>query len=359
MLQNWLNPIHINEILGLEPTPSTAIRHQIKCYDASGLPSLESVRVAIVGLGDTSSNAVRKVLYRFNELPNLSIVDLGNIKKESPAFYIPLLTELLQSGIIPILIGNATPSLIPLFQAYKPLKYSINIVSIERNISDDWEQILDTKRSHLLHLGVIGYQSHIANLGTLALLDKRNSDLARLGKIRSSIDEVEPIIRYADMISLDINALKYSEAPAQNEPSPSGLTVEEACMLVRYAGMSDKSSAFNIQGFVCEKDIENQTAQTIAELVWYYMEGVLNRKNDFPASLDNMTEYIVDYKMYGYQLTFWRSNNSSRWWIQIPVKTIKEKDYRHKLIPCSYQDYQQASEGKIPDRLLRAFSHFG
>jgi formiminoglutamase len=359
MLQNWLNPIAINEILGADTTTRpTAILHQIQCYDTE-FPTLDKARIALIGLEATSANSIRKALYQFNTLANVGIVDLGNLKKENPAFYISLLTELLQSGIIPVVIGNASASMIPLFQAFKPLKHNINIVSIERNVSDDWEQILDTKRNHLLHIGLIGYQSHIANLDTLSLLDQRNADLARLGRIRNSMDEMEPIIRYADMISVDINALKYSEAPAQQAPSPSGLTVEEACMLVRYAGMSDKSSALNIQGYWVEKDIENQTAQTVAELIWYFMEGVSSRKNDFPVSLDNMTEYIVDYKMYGYQLTFWRSNKSSRWWIQIPVKAVKEKDYRHKLIPCSYQDYQQASEGKIPDRLLRAFSRFG
>jgi hypothetical protein len=44
--------------------------------------------------------------------------------------------------------------------------------------------------------------------------------------------------------------------------------------------------------------------------------------------------------------------------MQIPVKTDKNKR-RHRLIPCSYADYQKACEEEMPERLLKAHRRFG
>ncbi len=69
-------------------------------------------------------------------------------------------------------------------------------------------------------------------------------------------------------------------------------------------------------------------------------------------------EYIVDFKDQDYQLSFWKSLRTGRWWIQVPVKARK-KQQRHRLIPCSYTDYQQACNEELPERLLNAFKRFG
>jgi hypothetical protein len=39
------------------------------------------------------------------------------------------------------------------------------------------------------------------------------------------------------------------------------------------------------------------------------------------------------------------------------VKT-KKKHHRHRLIPCSYNDYLLASKGELPDRISAAFGRF-
>jgi formiminoglutamase len=65
----------------------------------------------------------------------------------------------------------------------------------------------------------------------------------------------------------------------------------------------------------------------------------------------------VDFKGHEAPFTFWKSNRTGRWWIQVPVKT-KKKHLRHRLIPCSYNDYLQASKGEMPDRLSLAFGRF-
>ena len=87
------------------------------------------------------------------------------------------------------------------------------------------------------------------------------------------------------------------------------------------------------------------------------MEGVHHRKGDYPMSTDGLTEYIVELKQYDYPITFWKSNWSGRWWIQVPMK-VRKRHARHRLVPCSYQDYKLACQDKLPERLINAFKRF-
>jgi formiminoglutamase len=139
--------------------------------------------------------------------------------------------------------------------------------------------------------------------------------------------------------------------------TPSGFFSEEACQLCRYAGMSDKLTSFGIYGFDAALDLDRQSAQVVSQMIWYFMEGVFSRKQDYPVSNKGLTEYIVEFRKLHYQLTFWKSIKSGRWWMQVPAATQKKHD-RHKLVPCSYQDYQSACREELPERLLQAMKRF-
>ena len=45
-------------------------------------------------------------------------------------------------------------------------------------------------------------------------------DAYRLGLIRSNMEEVEPLVRNADMVSIDISSIRQSDAPACGNPTP-------------------------------------------------------------------------------------------------------------------------------------------
>lgn len=218
-------------------------------------------------------------------------------------------------------------------------------------------EVLDSPQSRLFHLSFIGTQAHFIPPGILPYLDKRHFDYVRLGNAKANMSELEPLIRDGDLLSLNLSALKAAEVPGQSKASPSGFTVEEACQITRYAGMSDKLKALGIYGYQHSKDKSGQSAMAVAQMIWYFIDGFYHRKNDFPASTDGLTEYIVEFKKLDYQLTFWRSEKSGRWWMQVPVKS--KSDYqRHRLVPCSYNDYLLACKDELPERLLNALRRF-
>ena len=48
----------------------------------------------------------------------------------------------------------------------------------------------------------------------LETMDKLRFDCYRVGAAKEQLEEMEPVIRNSDMLSFDIAAIKYSDAPA-------------------------------------------------------------------------------------------------------------------------------------------------
>ncbi len=369
MLQNWLSPIS----LPTSKSKGENIRKQefgskIQIFEKR-FPKLKNTRIAIIGIGARQANQVREELYKLSfPFKKLKIADLGNVKNEQISFLIPIITELLDSGIFPILIGNKENLTLAQFKAHKNRQQLVNLAIVDEQVRCDPDEkptskfyflndLLRVKHPSLFHLDIIACQSHFISSPSRALPSTTHFDFSRLGKVRNNIETVEPLARDADLLSFSLSAIKQSEAPGQVEPSPSGLFSEEACQICRYAGISDKLSSMGIYGYAPEKDTNCQTAKVIAQMVWYFIDGFVNRKGDYPISSDGLTEYIVDMKSMQQNLTFWKSEKSGRWWIQVPVKT-KKKHQRHRLIPCSYIDYKMTCQDEIPERLLVAFKRF-
>lgn len=366
MFDNWLTPLDIQQFKNFNKITKRHWGKSISIY-YDELPDLQKIKIAIIGVGTKEANEVRKQLYKMSfPFDGLSVVDLGNARKTKPAFLIPLIKELLTGKILPILIGNEVAIAEAQYLAYQSLKQLINLTVVDEKIRYDLKKkdsklylnkILDNPRSHLFHLSLIGFQTHFVAKDLLHFVEDQNFETTRLGRVRAKMEEIEPLVRDADLLCFNIAALKQAEAPGQSTPSPSGLFSEEACQICRYAGMSDKLTSAGFYGFRHKNDRQNQTAQVVAQMIWYFVDGFHQRKNDYPITSDSLVEYIVDFKNLDQPITFWKSNKSGRWWMQIPVKT-KKKLKRHTLIPCSYQDYQSASRDSLPDRLLNAYKRF-
>lgn len=359
MLQNWLKVI---------PAPLAKMAANLS-PDSFGknvllhhkdMPDLKKVRVAIIGVGDKEANTVREQLYRCAyPFPKSAVADLGNLRKAEASLLIPVIYELLSGKVLPIIIGARDELARAQFLAYQDAKALVNLVAVDEVFRREtvYGPILSPRNPLLFHFGLLGLQVHQTPADVLDFLTKNNFDLIRLGKSRAAMEETEPVLRDADLLSFHLAALKQSEAPGVQQPTPSGFFIEEACQLCRYAGMSDKLSSFGLYGFAPDCDRDGQTAQAAAQMLWYFMEGFFNRKGDYPAGTGGLTEYVVEFRKLNYQLTFWKSKKSGRWWMQVPVAT-KQKHERHRLVPCSLQDYQAACREELPERLLQAMSRF-
>ncbi len=370
MLENFLRPISIDKIININDLEPFQLGKHLKIY-SDYFPNLSDIKVVIIGVGKQEANAVRRCLYQLsNYSSDLKIADLGNLAKSNTEVLLPVIKELLDGQILPIIIGETHHLSLAQYQAYHLREQLCNMVIVDRTIDFTFSKtrarrnqyflnkILQAEKSYLLHLGLVGYQSHFVDPRTLELFEEYQFDYTRLGHLRANLEEVEPIIRDADFLSFDISAIRQSESPGSLSPSPSGLFAEEACKLAHYAGMNDKLSSIGFYGFDQELDINNQTAHLIAQMIWYFLDGFSNRKEDYPINTDGFVEYVVDFKSSDYQITFWKSTRSDRWWMQIPVKNKSKKYDHHRLVSCSYNDYLQACREELSERLVNAFSRF-
>jgi hypothetical protein len=210
----------------------------------------------------------------------------------------------------------------------------------------------------------VAYQSYFANTDEIETLQKMYFDVYRLGHIQTKLEEVEPIVRNADILSFDISAIRQSDAPGCAHTTPNGLYGEEACQVMRYAGMSDKLSSVGIYELNPHFDNRGQTAHLAAQMIWYFLEGFSNRKDDFPlVSAKDYMKYrvaipqpITSGQGEGHEIVFYKSLKSDRWWMEVPFRVDdKSKFERHHLVPCSYDDYLLACAEEMPDRWWQAY----
>jgi formiminoglutamase len=193
------------------------------------------------------------------------------------------------------------------------------------------------------HYSHIGFQSYYAHPHMLETLDKLRFDFYRLGKVREHIEDIEPVLRISNLFGFDMSVVRYSDAPANINGSPNGLNGEEACVLTRYAGMSDQLSSFGIYGYNEDHDSHEMTARLISQMIWYFVDGYLVRKTE--AKLTDRDDFIVFNVVFSdMDTTFLKSKRTNRWWMKLPEGSF---------VPCSYQDYLIASGGDIPERWLR------
>ena len=362
MYTSWLTPTTFSP----GTTPPTALG-----YHFTALPS-PATRVALIGAHSASADRVRRHLYAlYWDHGPLALTDLGNLRKRSTDFVIPLLRELHEAGIAPVLLGGVGQAVARAqYLAFGSLHRQIGLFSLDQHITLSAEvgpeaALLDAAvhRSDrpVYHLAHAGSQRQLIDPRLEQLFEQRHFEHYSLGEARAAPADLEPCIRDADIALIDVGAILHAEAPAQVGYHPSGFSLQEAGQFCYYAGNSDRLSSFGIYGWELDAAApaaaQELTAAAYAQLVWYFLHGMSRRSGDFPASTTGMTEYIVDAKL-PQRMTFWRSPRSNRWWVQVPAEGQTGEE-RNRLVACSYEDYVQTSqEGKLPDRIVRAFSRY-
>lgn len=378
---DFLIPIKDTIIAHLVLQSAQSLGKNIRVHTSqNGFPELENVQIAIFGVQEDRNavdnmncgenlHEIRRNLYQlFPGNWHTNIADLGNILKgdsvEDTYFAVTTLTTyLLKKNIIPVIIGGSQDLTYANYRAYDSLEQTVNVVSVdskfdigstedELNSRSYLSKIVMDTPNNLFNFSNIGYQTYYNSQEELDLLNSLFFDTYRLGEVKD-VTIVEPIMRDADIVSVDIGAIRQSEAPANNNCSPNGFSGEEICAIVRYAGISDKVTSFGIYEYNSKFDNNYQTAHLIAQMIWYFIEGVNFRAKDYPFSSKETYQKFIVMVENDDPINFYKSDKSGRWWMEINI-IANNKYKRHALIPCTYQDYLEATEQKIPERWYKA-----
>ncbi|MBK6732237.1 MAG: formimidoylglutamase [Bacteroidetes bacterium] len=334
--------------------------------------SIQESRGSFMNSGSANgAEIIRKHLYVLTAESHYRLLDAGDliIGETVEETYQNLrfaMEFFLSQRIIPIIIGGSQDNTIGQYKGYEFLGQAVNLAVIDERIdmhdlhdavpAQSWlMDVISYEPKYLFNYIGIACQGHYVPQQLFETIDELFFDVCRLGKLNENFQFAEPEVRDADLISFDISSIKGADAPGHPQVSPNGITSEQACQLMKYAGMSDKVSSLGLYEYNPMFDNHELTAQLIAQLIWYFTEGYYNRKHDYPIVDErHFTRYIVNLEGNSYDLTFWKSNKSGRWWMEVPFK-VDSKFERHQLVPCSYDDYLEAAGNTLPDKWMKVF----
>ncbi len=334
------------------------------------LPDLTETDIVIIGCSEhrgrqaskkhlPGPDAIRRELYAmYCWHPDLQIADLGNVKAGATLAdtYAALKTvagECLDAGKRIIILGGSHDLTLAQYEAYADRQIIIEATCVDALINIDIEsrnrndnflmEMLTGEPNYIRHYNHLAFQSYYVHPHMLQTMDKLRFDCFRVGHVKEAPEEMEPVIRNCHLLSFDISAIAASYAPA-NRLSPNGLNGEEACLLMRYAGMSQTISSIGIYGFDENLDNGGLTAKQISQMIWYVIDGSSRGRRE--AQLDDkgaFNEYHLAFAEL--ETVFMQSKKTGRWWMQLPDK---------RFIACSHRDYLMASTNEMPERWLRA-----
>lgn len=385
MLKAYFEPLDLIVLQNEgEILPKDSFGKNISSYThIDRFPDLDGIKIVIFGVGDDRGSGdnigcgkgmdfIREKLYKLKlHRSPLAVADLGNIRpgntiEDTYSAISTVVSELIPLRIIPIILGGGQDLTYGHYSGYKRLEQIINIVSIDSKFDlghpDDplnsetfLGKIILEQPNYLFNFSNIGYQTYFVGTEGVELMKKLFFDTFRLGQVRSEIEETEPIVRNADMLTVDTSSIRQSDAPGHVNASPNGFYGEEICQIMMYSGVSDKVSGIGFYEYNPDFDRNGQTAHLIAQMLWFFIEGVSNRKIDTPLSNpSNYITYRVAVKNVEQELIFIKSTKSDRWWLKLPMEQNRNRYISHHLVPCSYRDYQQACNDEMPDRLWNA-----
>ncbi len=305
---------------------------------------------------------IRKALYRLAGFyQRISIADFGNLRPAASlkGTFLALrdIVEYFEElGVVTVVMGGSQDLTVGICEAFKNRRFfsfaTVDAVldvkkGVETFHSDNFLTRIFSRFPGLFQFSLVGYQNHLT---PEKFFQKTQgvADHLRLGQLRDHFSRAEPVLRNSDVLSFDIGALKYADAPAARQRNPNGLRSEEACQLARYAGMSNRLKVFGVFELIPANDLHSLTAKLAGEMIWYFLEGVLMRKANRRAAGNNRVVYKVAVDDLEEPFVFLKDPLTDRWWYE-----VRSVSGEKRWIACTEEAYIQAAANEIPDRWLK------
>ena len=204
----------------------------IAAYTERGhFPATDDVHLVLLGVKEDRASVdnkgcaaapdpIRHYLYRLAKPhADMRIADLGNIApgaetRDTYFALIEVLQQLLEKGVTVVILGGSDDLVFPIYKAYEVLGRVINICSIdsrfnleggeEINSCNYLQHIILQQPNYLFDYVNVGYQTYFVGQEMIQLMDELKFSTKRLGEIQVKMENAEPLIRYSDVVAVDI-----------------------------------------------------------------------------------------------------------------------------------------------------------
>lgn len=385
-LYKYLKPVDLESLAFFgQQKDSQMLINQVWFTKENEEIDLSKIQIAIIGVPESRNSVnnsesslapdeIRKEFYKlYAWKKSINVLDLGNLiagKTVNDTYEIlsDIIAYLIEYNIITIILGGSNDLAYANYCAYKKMEQVVNIVSVDArfDLGDDntainsmgyLNHIVLEQPNYLLNYSNIGYQTYLNSIDSIELMKKLYFDIYRVGLIRQDMLEVEPIVRNAEMVSIDISAIRRPDAPGNPNASPNGFYGEEMCSISQFAGISDKLNTFGIFEYNPIYDYNNQTNQLISQIIWYFVEGVTNRQGDtYFKDKSSYSKHTITMSNSVDELVFYRSKKTGRWWVVVPVINKNDDVNQTYYLPCTKSDYEMACKDVVPERWWLTFN---
>jgi formiminoglutamase len=316
-ISDFLDAVSLAELSQDQGYRDGQIGKLIDLYDES-FPDVYAADIVIVGCEEERGigrdrresggpDAIREQFYQlYYWHPDVKLADVGNIRAgatltDTYAALKTVLREITAIGKTAVVLGGSHDLTLAQYYTYADKKHIVEATGIDAlidldihslNRSDNFlMEMLTGEPNYIHHYNHIGFQSYYVHPHMLETMDKLRFDCFRLGSVKDNIEEMEPVIRNSHLFTFDISAIANAFAPA-NELSPNGFNGEEACILMRYAGLSHNVNTVGIYGYKPGKDKGQLTARQISHMLWYLIDGKSRGRRE--AALSER-DFFVEY----------------------------------------------------------------
>lgn len=370
-LKHFFQPVRVKpwSLIPFEDAVVASVSHlhDLKTND------LSSFHVAILGIDEsTNSHAnqgcrlsphlIRPYLYGMRRNSrSLNVLELGNLLgKTLNDKYIALIEviRLLGEANIPtVMIGGSQEFTAACFTGVTSYVQNPNLCVIDA-MMDDGSDDSDFSSRNFIHnirknnpiqtgqFSFLGLQKYLTSATHDGLIDEYGMSVLRLGEMRGDdIQQSEPFLRDAHVVSFDASAVRHADMPGQTIPMPNGLSAFQACQMAWYAGVSDHLKSFGLFEVNPETDVTGASVILGAQILWHVMEGIAHRYNDFPVrDIESYLTFHVCHDELIDGIRFFCNPENQRWWVELTSGIEK------RIIACSESDYQSFKQGNIHER---------
>lgn len=329
MIHHWLHTIERN-VLNSTNVSEGQIGHRL--FSIPDKPYIEDYPIAFIFKNMPLNFHFRQSFDQLQDHFNTKFIDLGHLRNNDINSVTNLLKDISKSHRI-IFIGGDMEVSNAILNTFRS-----NTSTQRHCYISDLVATNDAERNTYL-----GLQRHLNNKESLSKLD--DTKALSLGQIKSSPEKVEPMIRNAHHISLNLNALDHT-CLRNTAKNLTGLSIFEICQMFKSIGSVQSIQTIHLQTNEMKAP---DVADLCALLCWYFLEGAEHAMLEDVHDQTNKS-YIVYIESLDTDITFIQGNKTGKWWLKNPG-TIESGEY----IPCSYEDYQTVCQNDIPNKFLAYF----
>ncbi|HON18869.1 MAG TPA: arginase family protein [Salinivirgaceae bacterium] len=337
----------------------------------------KGTKIALIGIPDErfyrtsgkinydTTEAIRKALSTLIFNQRKKIIDLGDlVPGESPRDTIfglsELLLILLKNQLTPLIFGGGEELIYGIYEAIQYRKTQIKHTHIDFKIDkaigteispDNIIQHISREFPYIHERHFLGTQAYYSPERDFSK-DGHTLELkCRLGEIHQNLLDTEPIFRDSTFTTIDMDAVRSSDYPANNLQMPNGLYAEEICQLSWFSGISETSKVFGVFNYTNNNDPSGQGAILIAQILWHYIDGFYSRYHDPKPSIKTKENFILNHvcsSLLKSNLIFYKSQKTGRIWLLIENKRKKTTTF----IPVSKTEYSSMVNDQIPEKIF-------